>query len=347
MKNKLRIIFVLLLVALWFLFAIGCQKEIVKEPPQWISTDLSGVGYYMSDNQNDRYFAIRYQIGGKEKEDGLGWSTEGWTKEKAYKVLQIRRKEIEADTGEQLPTSQNEGPKITEDGIIELVVRDFFRNEENQYKYYRSYSYLILTEDFNTLTDVSKRRKYCAAAKAFWGFKDVITERNYETERKHFAVFYAPLKQDKDEENSAITKEIDEKNRPESAEDLLKNKYYYNWAERLANNLEDLNGRKWTQNKLEISIVVYPKPLYLSGNIKMDDIVVLSFAEDQPHVIANDIRRFKKTIRVTKTNNLDKTPLWVDRNSFLRVFRRFLASLGEIVPEELPGLAYAEDFSCD
>jgi site-specific recombinase XerD len=35
----------------------------------------------------DRYFMIRYQRDGKRKEEGLGWSSEGWTAEKAFKEL--------------------------------------------------------------------------------------------------------------------------------------------------------------------------------------------------------------------------------------------------------------------
>ena len=31
----------------------------------------------------DRYFSIRYQVNGKSCESGLGWASEGWTKEKA------------------------------------------------------------------------------------------------------------------------------------------------------------------------------------------------------------------------------------------------------------------------
>lgn len=35
----------------------------------------------------DRYFSIRYKIGGKDKEEGLGWSSQGWTEQKAAERL--------------------------------------------------------------------------------------------------------------------------------------------------------------------------------------------------------------------------------------------------------------------
>lgn len=35
----------------------------------------------------DRYFSIRFRIDGKQKEEGLGWASEGWTEKKAAAVL--------------------------------------------------------------------------------------------------------------------------------------------------------------------------------------------------------------------------------------------------------------------
>lgn len=46
----------------------------------------------------DQYFAIRYQKDGKRHEAGLGWSTEGWTAEKAF--LELSKLKAAAKTGE-------------------------------------------------------------------------------------------------------------------------------------------------------------------------------------------------------------------------------------------------------
>lgn len=35
----------------------------------------------------DRYFAIRYQLGGKRQEEGLGWASQGCTEKKAAGLL--------------------------------------------------------------------------------------------------------------------------------------------------------------------------------------------------------------------------------------------------------------------
>jgi integrase len=55
---------------------------------KWHKTDYKGVRYREHETrrfgkQKDRYFAIRYQHDGKQKEEGLGWQSEGWTAKKA------------------------------------------------------------------------------------------------------------------------------------------------------------------------------------------------------------------------------------------------------------------------
>lgn len=57
---------------------------------QWQSAGFRGVRFYKHPTRKhgvkyDRYFAIRYQHDGKRREEGLGWSSEGWTAEKAFK----------------------------------------------------------------------------------------------------------------------------------------------------------------------------------------------------------------------------------------------------------------------
>ncbi len=59
---------------------------------QWIKTKSVGVRYRQHPTRKhgvnfDRYFTIRYKVDGKEKSEGLGWSSEGWTEKKAAAVL--------------------------------------------------------------------------------------------------------------------------------------------------------------------------------------------------------------------------------------------------------------------
>jgi integrase len=69
----------------------------------WIKTSFPGVRFYEHASrkhgvQKDRYFAIRFQAEGKRREEGLGWSSEGWSASKAAQTLAELKKA--ATTGE-------------------------------------------------------------------------------------------------------------------------------------------------------------------------------------------------------------------------------------------------------
>jgi integrase len=49
--------------------------------------------------QPDKYFAIRYYVNGKRKEEGVGWATEGWNAEKAHALLADIRAAIRTGKG--------------------------------------------------------------------------------------------------------------------------------------------------------------------------------------------------------------------------------------------------------
>src|SRR5512136_2101794 len=56
---------------------------------QWHNTQYTGVRYREHPSRKharkpDRYFAIRYKVNGKLKEEALGWASEGWNAEKAH-----------------------------------------------------------------------------------------------------------------------------------------------------------------------------------------------------------------------------------------------------------------------
>jgi len=66
---------------------------------KWKATGTRGVRYYEHPSRKhgvkkDRYFAIRYQVDGKRREEGLGWATEGWTEQKAAKELHDLKENI-------------------------------------------------------------------------------------------------------------------------------------------------------------------------------------------------------------------------------------------------------------
>lgn len=69
----------------------------------WVKTNYPGVRFYEHATrkhgvQKDKYFAIRFQAGGKRREEGLGWSSEGWSAAKASQALAELKKA--ATTGE-------------------------------------------------------------------------------------------------------------------------------------------------------------------------------------------------------------------------------------------------------
>lgn len=67
---------------------------------KWVATASKGVRYYEHPTRKhgvgaDRYFAIRYTVNGKTKEEGLGWWSEGWNLDRAIaersKLIEARR----------------------------------------------------------------------------------------------------------------------------------------------------------------------------------------------------------------------------------------------------------------
>ncbi len=74
---------------------------------QWLKTQYPNVRYYehstrrARNGQPDKYFSIRYYVNGKQREEGLGWATEGWNAEKASKLLGEIRAGIRTGEGPQ------------------------------------------------------------------------------------------------------------------------------------------------------------------------------------------------------------------------------------------------------
>lgn len=90
---------------------------------KWI-TAASGVRYRESaerrlrNGRADRYYAIRYYVEGKRREEGLGWASEGWTVEKAQGILGVLKE----------ATRTGQGPRT----LAELREANAVRREEEQ-----------------------------------------------------------------------------------------------------------------------------------------------------------------------------------------------------------------------
>ena len=81
---------------------------------EWIKCKTTGIRYRQHATRKhgvgfDRYYTIRYKISSKEKSEGLGWASEGWTEKKAAAILSDLKKNQTTGTG---PTSLNEQRQI-------------------------------------------------------------------------------------------------------------------------------------------------------------------------------------------------------------------------------------------
>lgn len=73
---------------------------------KWKSAEYPGVRYYEHTTRKykrkaDRYYAIRYQINGNQKEESVGWMSEGWTAVKAHNLLATLKRNIKSGTSPQ------------------------------------------------------------------------------------------------------------------------------------------------------------------------------------------------------------------------------------------------------
>ncbi len=138
---------------------------------KWHPTDFKGVRYREHPKKKhgimkDRYFVIRYQQNGKRKEEKLGWSSEGWTPEKA--ALQLAELKQAATVGKG-PTRLQERREIAEKTKAEELEEKIRFEKEN-----------VTFERFfeDTYFPVAKTRK---------------KPGTYGKERQHFKLWLNPL----------------------------------------------------------------------------------------------------------------------------------------------------------
>ncbi len=73
---------------------------------KWIKTTSPGVRFREHPTRKqgirpDRYFSIRYRLEGKDKEEALGWASQGWTVQKAVERLSEIRQNLRTGQGPQ------------------------------------------------------------------------------------------------------------------------------------------------------------------------------------------------------------------------------------------------------
>jgi site-specific recombinase XerD len=98
-----------------------------KMGTQWNKTKYPGVRYRNHPTRKhgvnfDRYFTIRYQMDGKRKEEGVGWTSEGWTAKTAHDQLADLKKAHKKGKGEtSLAEKRAKAKKIKKQKHIENI----------------------------------------------------------------------------------------------------------------------------------------------------------------------------------------------------------------------------------
>lgn len=117
----------------------------------WIKSQYPGVRYREHPKRRhgknpDRYFSIRYKIDGKHKEEGLGWSSEGWTAQKAQNL----RSELMENK------RRGEGPQSLEE---KRELQEQAREEARKQKEQEEIENITFREASNRFLEWGKRNK--------------------------------------------------------------------------------------------------------------------------------------------------------------------------------------------
>ena len=111
---------------------------------KWIKTTFRGVRYHEHETRKhgvkkDQYFTIRYKLGGKDKEEGLGWASDGWTAAKAYDRLRELKENHKIGQGPQSLAEKRELERKRKEAELEELERQEKENITLNEYFYNSY----------------------------------------------------------------------------------------------------------------------------------------------------------------------------------------------------------------
>ncbi|GBC62951.1 site-specific integrase [Desulfonema ishimotonii] len=138
---------------------------------KWKTTKYPGVRYREHESRKhgvkkDRYFSVRYQRNGKQREEGLGWaSAAGWTEKKVIDALAEIRENIRRGQGPQ-------SFKEAREGIRQDRIKDAAQEEEDRLN---SITFGQFFRD-SYLPDAKQNKK----------------ERSWQTEKNFFRMWISP-----------------------------------------------------------------------------------------------------------------------------------------------------------
>lgn len=138
---------------------------------KWIKAKSPGVRFREHESRKhgvrfDRYYSIRYKLNGKDKEEGLGWASQGWTEQKAVERLAELKQNQRTGEG---PQSLAEKREIAEQKKI--AKQEELKRKENESL---SFSDIFINEYF----PIAKQDK---------------TKRAWATEESLFNVWINPI----------------------------------------------------------------------------------------------------------------------------------------------------------
>ncbi len=121
---------------------------------KWKPTKYSGVRYRLHPQRKhgvtpDKYFSIRYQFNGKRREEGLGWTSQGWTAQKAFlKLAELKNAAVTGQGAARLSEQRKE--KADNDAKIKAELEAENRRNVTYTDYFNMYYWPDATQDKKT-----------------------------------------------------------------------------------------------------------------------------------------------------------------------------------------------------
>ncbi|NLT47330.1 MAG: site-specific integrase [Clostridiales bacterium] len=96
---------------------------------KWMKSRFPGVRYREHESRRygvkfDRYYSVRYKLNGKDKEEALGWASQGWTEQKAVECLAELKQNHRTGEGAQTIKEKREKAEAQRQAEIEVAEQE-------------------------------------------------------------------------------------------------------------------------------------------------------------------------------------------------------------------------------
>lgn len=143
----------------------------------FIASSIKGVRYRQHETrkhgkQKDKYFVIRYSVNGKERQEAVGWASDGWTEKRAAALLFTLKENIRLgrspqtlaemrDIGKKKKKIEEENDQrilfanVFEKYLAQVKINNSFKTFQNKSDRYRIWISLFIKE--KTLSEIKKQ----------------------------------------------------------------------------------------------------------------------------------------------------------------------------------------------